>query len=102
MRRNQQTSAGDGANRPRQLDRRDRNRALTDAHGNRLARIPLLFEVADFPLFRRHHSGHFLRQIDAGFLPQSKHGGILRDAADSQPLSQRVERRHRRTDRSLC
>ncbi len=45
----------------------------------------------NLPLFAGHHAADFLRQIDAGLLPQSEHGCVLGDASDAQLLRQRVE-----------
>ena len=50
-----------------------------------------MLEVADLPLFRRHHTGNFVRQVDAGFLAKSQSRGVFCDAVDAEFFRQRVE-----------
>ena len=73
------------------MDRRGGDSALPDADGNSLAGVPLLLEVFDLPLFRRHDAADFIGKINAGLLSQAKGVGIFGDAADAQPLGQRIE-----------
>src|SRR5262249_30766970 len=82
----------DSADGPRQLDGCCRNRALTDAHRDGFTCIPLLLEVADFPLLRWHHARNFLWQIDAGPLAESHGSSPFRDLPDSEPLCQGVKK----------
>src|ERR1700722_6548231 len=56
----------DGA---QQLHRRNGNRTLSDTHGDRFAREPLLLVVADLPLFRRHDPT--VRIPRSSFLPRT-------------------------------
>ena len=64
---------------------------MPDAHRNRFSRKPFLFEVADLPFFRRHHSTDFVRQINPRLLSQAQHGRVFRDAVNAKFLRQRVE-----------
>src|SRR6267154_710779 len=82
---------GDRPNSTHQLDRSNGNGALSNANRNRLAGKPLLLEIADLPFFRRHYPTHFIWQIDASLLPQSKSGCIFRDAVDTKLLRQRIK-----------
>src|SRR5262249_42713108 len=54
--------------------------------------IPFLFEITDLPLFRRHYSAHFLRQIDSSLLSQAEHRGVLSNSPDTQSLGQGIEK----------
>jgi hypothetical protein len=81
----------DGAHRAHQLYWRDRHCALADAHRNRLSGEPFLFEVADLPFFRGHHAAHFVGQVDAGLLAQSKGGCVFCDAIDAEFFRQCVK-----------
>ncbi len=80
---NQAAAHGDRGDRAHQLHRRDCHRALPDAHRNRFPGEPLLFEVPNLPLLRGHHSGHFVGQVNAGFLSQTKSGSVFGDAVDA-------------------
>ena len=73
----------DRADRALQLNWRGRHRALTDAHRDRLAGIPLLLEVLDLPFFRWHYACHFLRKIHARLLPEAEQRRPFGDAADA-------------------
>src|SRR5262249_24639469 len=91
MRTNEQSAHRDGSQGARHLDWGRGNRTLADAHGDRFARVPLLFEITDLPLFRRHNTGDFLRKVDAGLLPEPECRGVLGDAIDAKFFSQGVE-----------
>src|SRR6185312_770023 len=79
------------SNRARHLYRRCRDCTLANADGNRFSSEPLLVEVFELPLFRRHHAINFLRQINPALLPKSESGGPLRNLSDPEFLRQGVK-----------
>src|SRR5579871_4272524 len=83
MRHNHTAAHGYRADRAQELHWRDRDRALSDADRDCFAGEPLLLEIADLPLFRRHDAGDFVGKIDAGLLPQAEVGGVFRDTIDA-------------------
>src|SRR6185369_5531484 len=81
----------DGADCAHQLHRCNSNCALTNAYRYCLSCKPLLLEVADLPLFRRHHAAHFVRQVNSALLSQAKCCGILCDAVDAKFFRERIK-----------
>ena len=82
----------DGGDSPHQLYRRGGHRPLSDAHRNGFAGKPLLLEVADLPLLRRHDARGLIRKINPGLLPQPERSRVLGDAVNAQLLGQGVKK----------
>ena len=91
MRTVHDSTAGDPPNGPGQLNWGHYNRPLPNPDGDRFPGVPLLFEVLDLPLFRRHHTADFLGKINSRFLAQAESCSVLCDALNAQLLRQRVE-----------
>src|SRR5207248_1875745 len=58
---------------------------------NRLASKPLLPEVAQLPLLRRHYSRGFLWKVNPRLLPQSERGTVFCDPINPELICQRVK-----------
>ncbi len=92
MRAVQSPTHRDAADRACQLNRRNNDSALANAHGDGFPRVPLLAEGSVLPFLGRHYAADFARQIDPGLLSKPKGCRPLGDLADSQPLGERVEK----------
>ena len=83
VRRDQQSAVGHRGHHPHDLQRRGRQRALTDGHRLRVGRVPAMaLELAD-RVGRRHDAAGLARQIDARGLPK---------AEPPRPIDQRLRR----------
>ncbi len=98
----QHASGGNPANGARQLDGRNRYRALPNTDGNGLAGIPLLVEIPHLPLFGGNRAAHLAGQIDAGLLPQSHLVRPIGNLLDAQLLRQSSSNRCRTTGEWRC
>src|SRR5262249_42332190 len=81
----QHAPVGDGGHEPRDLHRRDQNRALADRHVHALAALPGL---APAPNLRMRQEAELLvAELHAGALAESERTGVLRDdrPADLEP-----------------
>ncbi len=85
-------SAGrEPAQRARDLQRRDGGVALSDGDRDRLARKPLLAEIAQLPFRRGDDARGFVREIDAGFRAKTRLVGVVGDVVDAGFVAHVVE-----------
>ncbi len=89
----QHSTGRNPAQRARQLQRRHLDRALPDADGDCLARVPLVVLRLQLPFGAGHDPGGFVRKVNARLHTDAYLVAIVRHGVDAQAVRQRVKER---------